>query len=190
MYVYVCFEPVFFFNTGQTPSITIADLKVVYRASFKAHKKWQNILLELEVSSDDIQYLPVCAHFEWGYPDNTLMYYREGLRKWLEGGERSWGDLVEALSSPTVGRSDIAKEIERDYIQSTGSGGVTSEKQKSRLSTGLMKCICTFLNIGFRAPSLSSSKHSTIFILICDIEKESLINSGICEHYLKWCFRM
>ena len=124
-------------SAGQTPSITIADLKVVYRASFEAHEHWQNILLELEVSSEDLQFKQL--HFVRGSHDNTMHYYREGLRQWLEGGERSWGDLVEALSSPTVGRSDIAKEIERDYILFTGSDGVTSEKQKSRLSTGLMK---------------------------------------------------
>ena len=138
MYMFVL-KPVLCFNTGQTPSITIADLKEVYRASFEAHKQWLNILLELEVNSIDIEYT------RFRYRDDTVSCYREGLRMWLEGGERSWGDLVEALSSPTVGHSDIAKEIERDYILSTGSGGVTSEKQKSRLSTGLIKCICTLI---------------------------------------------
>ena len=123
MYMFVT-KPMFYFNTGQTPSITIADLKVVI---FKAHEQWQNILLELEVSSDVIEN----THQKYGY--NTVICYREGLRHWLEGGERSWGDLVEALSSPTVGRSDIAKEIERDYILSAGSGRVTSKKQMSKL---------------------------------------------------------
>ena len=120
-------KPMFYFNTGQTPSITIADLKVVYRAMFKAHEQWQNILLELEVSSDVIEN----THQKYGY--NTVICCREGLRQWLEGGERSWVELVEALSSPTVGRSDIAKEIERDYILSAGSGRVTSKKQMSKL---------------------------------------------------------
>ena len=124
MYMFVT-KPMFYFNTGQTPSITIADLKVVYRASFKAHEHWQNILLELEVSSDVIKN----THHKY---HNTAICYREGLRHWLKGGERSWGDLVEALSSPTVGRSDIAKEIERDYILSAGSGQVTSKKQTSK----------------------------------------------------------
>ena len=118
-------KPMFYFNTGQTPSITIADLKAVYRASFKAHEQWQNILLELEVRGDVIE------NTRQKYRCNTAICYHEGLRQWLEGGERSWGDLVEALSSPAVGRSDIAKEIERDYILSAGSGGAVSEKQKS-----------------------------------------------------------
>ena len=125
MYMFVL-QPMFYFNTGQTPSITIADLKVVYRTSFKAHKQWLNILLELEVSSDVIE------KTRHKYCYNSVSCYHEGLRQWLEGGERSWGDLVEALSSSTVGRSDIAKEIERDYILSAGSVGVIPEKQKSR----------------------------------------------------------
>ena len=127
MYVFVS-KPMFYFNTGQTPSITIADLKVVYRATFKAHKQWLNILLELEVSYDVIE----STRHKYRYSTSTAICYHEGLRQWLEGGERSWGDLVEALSSPTVGHSDIAKEIERDYILSAGSGRVTSEKQTSK----------------------------------------------------------
>ena len=50
--------------------------------------------------------------------DHSDHCYREGLTEWLEGGERSWGDLVKALSSPTVGRSDIAMVIERDFLGS------------------------------------------------------------------------
>ena len=125
MYMFVT-KPMFYFYTGQTPSITIADLKVVYRAIFKAHEQWQNILLELDVSSDVIEKTRHKYHYD------TVICYHEGLRQWLEGGERSWGDLVEALSSPIVGHSDIAKEIERDYILSAGSGQVTSKKQTSK----------------------------------------------------------
>ena len=127
MYMFVT-KPMFYFNTGQTPSITIADLNVVFRATSEAHEHWQNVLLELDVSSDVIENI---GH-EYRY--DSVSCYHEGLRKWLKGGERSWGDLVEALSSPTVGRSDIAKEIERDYILSAGSGRVTS-KSKLKIYT-------------------------------------------------------
>ena len=126
MYMFVL-KPMFYFNTGQTPSITIADFEVVYRATSDAHEHWQNILFELEVSYDVIEN----THFR--YRCDTVSCYRKGLRKWLKGGERKWGDLVEALSSPTVGRSDIAKEIMRDYILSAGSGGETSKKKRSKL---------------------------------------------------------
>ena len=51
--------------------------------------------------------------------DTPDQCYHEGLSEWLEGGERSWGDLVEALSSPTVGHSDIAMVVERDFTRSS-----------------------------------------------------------------------
>ena len=108
-------------------SFNVCDPKKVYRATFKARHRWQDILKELEVSSSDIELIGRRYYYD------PMLCYREGLNQWFEGGERSWGDLVKALSSPTVGHSDIAKEIERDYIQSAGSGGVTSEKQISKL---------------------------------------------------------
>ena len=95
-------------------SLTISDLKKVYKATFEARNEWKNILLELEVSSATIDSIGE------GCRDISKDCYREGLKKWLEGGERSWGDLVEALSSPIVGHSEIAKKVERDYFQSTG----------------------------------------------------------------------
>ena len=42
-------------------------------------------------------------------PDNC---YREGLNVWLKHGKRSWGDVVEALRSPSVNHTTIAQEIE------------------------------------------------------------------------------
>ena len=101
-------------------SITIADLKKVYKETFEARNEWRNILLELEVSSATIDSIGV------KFRDNPKECYREGLKKWLEGGERSWGDLVEALSSPTVDHNDIAMVIKRDYIQSVGTEAIVS----------------------------------------------------------------
>ena len=96
-------------------SITLSNLNKVYRTTFGARNKWKNILLELEVNSTTIDAIGT----EWrGNPEDC---YREGLKEWLEGGERGWSDLVEALSSPTVGHSDIAMVIERDHLQSSGS---------------------------------------------------------------------
>ena len=96
-------------------SITITDLKRVYKVTFEARNKWRNILLELEVSSAAIDSIGERWH------ENPEDCYREGLKEWLEGGERSWGDLVEALSSPTVGHSHITMVIEREYIKSFGT---------------------------------------------------------------------
>ena len=108
-------------------SFNVCDPKKVYRATFKAQQQWRNILKELKVSSDDIEGI------ERRYCGHPMLCYYEGLKEWLKGGGRSWMDLVKALSSPTVRHNDIAEEIKRDYIQSAGSSGVTSEKQISKL---------------------------------------------------------
>ena len=109
-----------YINFYRKMSITIDDLKKVYKATFEARNEWKNILLELEVSSATIDSIGVKCQ------DNPKECYREGLKEWLEGGERSWGDLVEALSSTTVGHSDIAMVIKRDYIKSVSTEAIVS----------------------------------------------------------------
>ena len=110
------------------PQITIADLKIVYKVTFEARNKWRNILLELEFSSAAIDSIGE----RWrGNPEDC---HREGLKEWLESGERSWGDLVEALSSPTVSHSDIAMVIEREYIQQHSTVTITSTTTAGTLS--------------------------------------------------------
>ena len=111
-------------TTYREMSITKDDLKKVYRITFEARYEWKNILLELLVSSATIKSIGVSCH------KNPKDCYREGLSEWLEGGERRWGDLVAALSSPAVGHIDIAMAIDRDYIQSAGKASiVTSARQ-------------------------------------------------------------
>ncbi|XP_064387204.1 uncharacterized protein LOC135335598 isoform X4 [Halichondria panicea] len=90
--------------------LTPADLIKLYLAVFDARNQWRNILLVLEVSSDIIDSIGT----KWrNNPDDC---YREGLKEWLKGGEGSWEDVVKALSSPTVGHSDLARTIERDHV--------------------------------------------------------------------------
>ena len=97
-------------NDGQKGFITLKDLKLVYRVTFDARNKWQNILLALDVSKATIESIGVTCR---GNPEDC---YREGLTEWLKGeAERSWRDLAEALSDPTVGHIDIARAIEREY---------------------------------------------------------------------------
>ncbi len=93
--------------------LTDADLAKLYRATFDGRSKWRYILLALDISSATIDRISV----QWSNnPDDC---YREGLSEWLKGGDRSWEYVVKALSSPTVGHSDIARTIERDHLQST-----------------------------------------------------------------------
>ncbi len=94
--------------------LTIADLKKLYLVTFDARIKWRNILLILDVPQATIDSIGT----KWR--DNPDECYREGLKEWLNEGEKSWEDMVESLSSPIVGHSDIAMTIETDHLQSTG----------------------------------------------------------------------
>ncbi len=95
--------------------LTIADLKKLYLVTFDARIKWRNILLILDVPQAAIDSIGK----EWS--NNPDECYREGLKEWLNEGEKSWEDMVEALSSPIVGDVHIARTIERDHLQSTGA---------------------------------------------------------------------
>ncbi|XP_064407251.1 uncharacterized protein LOC135352068 isoform X3 [Halichondria panicea] len=104
--------------------LTIADLGDLYIATFDARIKWRNFLLVLKISSDTIDSIGT----KWrDDPDDC---YREGLKEWLKGGERSWEDVVKALSSPIVGHSDIARTIEKDHLQSTDASNPTDVKSE------------------------------------------------------------
>ena len=93
--------------------LTIADLKKLYLVTFDARIKWRNILLILDVPSATIDTIGN----EWS--NNPDECYREGLKEWLNEGEKRWEEMVEALSHPIVGHSDLATTIERDHVQST-----------------------------------------------------------------------
>ena len=103
--------------------LTTADLKKVYLATFDARMKWRNIMLMLEVSAATLETIGN----EWS--NNPEDCYREGLLEWLKGGERSWTNIVKALSSPIVGQSDIARIVEKDHVQSTTPTDVKSESK-------------------------------------------------------------
>ncbi len=86
----------------------------MYLVSFDARIKWRNILLILDVSPATIDSIGK----EWS--NNPDECYREGLKEWLNEGEKSWKDMAEALSSPIV----IARIIEKSHLQSTGGSNV------------------------------------------------------------------
>ncbi len=115
------------YRTGKLPGyLTIADLKKLYMATFDARNRWRNILLVLQVSPDTIDSIGK----KW--QDNPDDCYHEGLKEWLKSGKRSWEDLVEALSSPTVGLSDLAQTIEKDHLQCTSASNPTDVKSKGK----------------------------------------------------------
>ncbi|XP_064398568.1 uncharacterized protein LOC135345141 [Halichondria panicea] len=104
--------------------LTIADLGDLYIATFDARIRWRNFLLVLKISSDTIDSIGT----KWR--DNPDDCYREGLKEWLKGGERSWEDVIKALSSPIVGHVHIARTIEKDHLQSTDASNPTDVKSE------------------------------------------------------------
>ncbi len=101
------------YTKKMSSSLTDDDLDKVYRATFDARIKWKNVLLALKLSSFTINSISMnCSN----NPDDC---YREGLSEWLRSGERSWKDMVEALSSPTVDYNNLARTIEKNHVQFT-----------------------------------------------------------------------
>ena len=110
--------------------LTIANLGDLYITTFDARIKWRNILLVLRISSVTIDSIGK----EWSNnPDDC---YREGLKEWLNEGEKNWKDVVKALSSPIVGHSDIAKTIVRGHehaiVQSVSASNPTVVKSEGK----------------------------------------------------------
>ncbi len=95
-------------------SLTVNDLMDVYKITFGVRNNWRNVLLLLGVNNTTIDSIGV----RWR--ENPDDCYREGILEWLKGGNRSWRDLMVALSGPIVGHNDIAKAIERHRIQRRG----------------------------------------------------------------------
>ncbi len=106
--------------------LKLSDLNKVYLATFDARAKWRNILLMLAVPPGTIDSIGT----KWREdPDDC---YREGLKEWLKDGERSWKDVVVAMSSPTVGHVHIARTVEKDHAQSTGAINPTDVKSQGK----------------------------------------------------------
>lgn len=109
----------------------IADVKEVYTATFEARSKWRNILFALEVSTATINSIGVAAKND---PD---ICYREGLSEWLKGGQRTWTNIVAALSTPTVGHEDIAKMVEQDHPIQTVDNAATNDESVTENLPGM-----------------------------------------------------
>ncbi len=104
--------------------ITNAD--EVYTATYNARSKWRNVLFALEISTATINSIGIAGNSD---PD---ICYREGLSEWLKSGQRTWNDVVMALSTPTVGHKDLAKIIEQNHpVESTHDIVAKGNSEKS-----------------------------------------------------------
>ena len=103
-------------------SITLGD---ALNLTYGARNEWKSILLSMKVDSAIIDSIGVKYRDD---PDNC---YREGLNVWLKHGKRSWGDVVEALRSPSVNHTTIAQDIEIYQKKETEQQAAASSQVKN-----------------------------------------------------------
>ncbi len=85
------------------------EFNVVFEEAFIAREQWKNIGLQLDV---DYQTLNVIKRDHHIVDD----CFQEMLKKWLTGnGERTWNKLACALENKTVGFTDLADNIKKNY---------------------------------------------------------------------------
>lgn len=78
--------------------------------------KWEKLGIRLKVPTDKLD----AIKYQSGDSEDHLI---EVLKLWLKGAaksRRTWGVLVEALRSQTVGESKLADELEAKHCQSQG----------------------------------------------------------------------
>ena len=87
--------------------LTISDLAKVQGKIWEARTKWYHLGLLLGVpvhTLDAIQY---------NHPTDCDWCFTDMIKEWLRASDlqRTWEALAEALDSPQVGQSDLAKQI-------------------------------------------------------------------------------
>lgn len=90
--------------------LTVDDLREVRKATFCLRSKWYDIGIELKMSTYDLDAIKV------ENPQNTKDCLTEMLKKWLSNANNpTWNNLVQALSSESVGEKKIAENIGKQY---------------------------------------------------------------------------
>ena len=94
--------------------MSLDDLADVLEEILASSTKWYEIGLRLKFSVDKLDGITS----QFSDPRHCL---RELLKEWLKGAARSrptWGALVEALRSQTVGEPELADQLEAKHCQS------------------------------------------------------------------------
>ena len=106
--------------------MAITDLKTVRAAVWEARTDWMNIGIELNLIKTDLDAIKVT---EGGNLGNCLT---EMLTLWLKQVDPppTWLALVTALKQPTIGRQQLAEQIEKMHIIVKDSNGLSAEVSK------------------------------------------------------------
>ena len=93
-------------------SAAITDKADVYRATKPAAALWEDIGLALKINPTELEKI---EHDISGTEDRL----KQVLSLWLKGngGECSWRFLCAAMRDDLVARPDLAKNIEKQYLQ-------------------------------------------------------------------------
>jgi len=96
--------------------LTLHDLSDVLEETLASSTKWHKIGIRLQVPVDKLESI----RSQFSDPGDQLC---EMLKEWLRRAARSrptWGTLVEALRSQTVGEPKLADQLEANHCQSEG----------------------------------------------------------------------
>ena len=96
--------------------LSIEDLFDVWNKLFNARTKWYAIGLNLNVDDETLRSIELQPSTDCGKCLSNMLAHR--LRS---GGPLTWKDLCNSLRSQTVGRSDVAEEIEKWLIKGKNS---------------------------------------------------------------------
>ena len=85
-------------------------LKVLQDKLGDAREQWLNIGIELKLSEGDLRVI------EENNKGNVMECFNEMIKLWLECGEPSWSDVVDALRAKPVHCLDLAAKIEAEHL--------------------------------------------------------------------------
>ena len=104
--------------------LTTDSIQDVFEAMFEARDKWRNIGGTFRVPDSTLS----CIAQEEDSADDRL---RRVIRAWRDGGTAActWAVVAETLRNKTVGRDDLAQEVEEKYLKQISQASTTSSSQ-------------------------------------------------------------
>ena len=135
--------------------LTTDSIQDVFEAMFEARDKWRNIGGAFRVPDSTLS----CIAQEEDSAEDRL---RRVIRAWLEsGGDTSactWAVVAETLRNKTVGRDDLAREVEEKYLKQMSQVSTTSSSQDVAVEEEQVvqkpMCLPTETHIGERSVSV------------------------------------
>lgn len=116
-------------------SLGSEDLFTVWSELFRIRSEWYNIGLGLGLTSDTLD------NIKQGHTDKEQL--REALKEWLNGLDCCWRDIVKVLRKPCIGKSSVARRLEKKYCKDDEEPKVETPPQckYQLLSTVLFKLV-------------------------------------------------